>query len=130
MEFIKKTPILQTGKLSNGVSYKDVSKLWCELTDILSFVPVKRKEWKDWRKASKNLYNFSKKAIKIKYNFLLCLIKLPTTAGYYVVIQGVLYSTYVYVIIKKRKISAKNKLRHWILRKNIYKNPFSPLQKV
>lgn len=59
VEFIKKHPILQTGKISNGVSYKDMSKLWSELTELLSSVPGPRKQWKDWRKASKHLCNFS-----------------------------------------------------------------------
>lgn len=54
---MKKNPELKSGKFSATFTAKDAQKIWMELVEELHKIPNRAvKEWKQWRKVSKETY--------------------------------------------------------------------------
>lgn len=61
VEFLKNHKELTSGKFSQQFSKQESIKLWEELTIILNSIPGPKKTYKDWRKVSTCLSNYSLK---------------------------------------------------------------------
>lgn len=61
IEYMKNNIQLRSGKFSATFTAKDAQKMWIELAEELHKIPNEAvKEWKQWRKVSKDLFMFLK----------------------------------------------------------------------
>lgn len=69
LEFLKSHPGLTSGKFTNDFTFKKARGLWESLANTLNAMPGARKDWKKWRKVTRD------------YDYSLSLGRLPLTSS-------------------------------------------------